>query len=296
MKKINFPLAIFLIQFAVHFQALATPVVLAPGVSPQEFQASLHSNSSLVSILEIFKRRALEPSPQEEKLYTLADQLSLPTPAIIAQIKNVHENSRLSATGVLFIRDLLEKISSRSFSKLEKNEIESLYCMGESLVADKASRCSLTGLASSEIKRRFPWADGLIVEYKFFDLNDSQSLKLDKISNYHFQIISLTHKAQDFYGSYEQMLQQNFTPETWVAGTCDEFSSSVDDFTLNQEALAYFSKDCLKAVRNPTQTGSTERWVRKNRHWLYAAGAVVLGGLAYSMKDKTVVVNTSLFK
>ena len=71
---------------------------------------------------------------------------------------------------------------------------------------------------------------------------------------------------------------------------------NVDEFSLREQGLAFFNPECLPELRAPRQKTSMSKWMESNRHWVYAAGALVVGGLVYSMKNKTVVVDTSGFK
>lgn len=270
------------------------PLVQAPGASPEKYQQFLNSHSSMVSVTEFLTQNS---KTNDEKIFSLADSLEQPPEQLLSQIERLRQESVLSENSAFFLRDLLDKLNTRSFSPEQNKRFQELVCFNESLLHSSLVKPCLTQkITSKELQKRFPWADAVLIEGRAFKLQGAGNLELNGPSAYHFQIISNTHKTLTFYGSLSQLLQQSFSPDTWVSGVCDEFSVNVDEFSLREQGLVFFNAECLPELRAPRQKASMSKWMESNRHWVYAAGALVVGGLVYSMRNKTVVVDTSGFK
>ncbi|MFS4459526.1 hypothetical protein [Bdellovibrio sp. HCB2-146] len=283
--------------FIFFFSTLAwaqRPLVLAPGASPEKYQQYLNSHSSMISVTDFLTQNS---KTNDEKIFSLADSLEQAPEQLLSQIEKLRQESIFSENAAFFLRDLLEKLNTRSFSAEQIKRYQELVCFNESLLHSSLMKpCLIQKMASKELQKRFPWADALVIEGRSFKLQGSSNLELNGPSIYHFQIVSNTHKTLTFYGSLSQLLQQSFSPDTWVSGVCDEFSVNVEEFSIREQGLAFFNSECLAELRNPRQKASMAKWMENNRHWVYAAGALVVGGLVYSMRNKTVVVDTSGFK
>ena len=270
------------------------PLVRAPGASPEKYQQFINSHSSMISVTDFLTQKS---TTNDEKIFSLADNLEQAPDQLLSQIERLRQESIFSENSALFLRDLLEKLDTRSFSSEQYKRFQELVCFNESLLhSSLAKPCLVQKMTAKELQKRFPWADAMLIEGRAFKLQGSGNLELNGSSAYHFQIVSNTHKTLMFYGSLSQLLQQIFSPDTWVSGVCDEFSVNVDEFSLRKQGLAFFNPECVPELRAPRQKTSMSKWMESNRHWVYAAGALVVGGLVYSMKNKTVVVDTSGFK
>jgi hypothetical protein len=240
---------------------------------------------------------AEQPARTDDKIYALADHLEDPADQLMAEIQNIYKEQILNEEALIFLRDLLDKAGTKSLNPAQRKTWQGLSCFNDSLlVPDGTLDCKTEKTKLVDLQRQFPWADGIKVESRFVRLQAQGQVSVFPTASYHFQILSNTHKTIPFYGTLAQLMQQSFQPEPWVSGNCDEFASNVDDFTLHEQAAAYFSDNCVQPIKNPVQKSSAKRWMIENKNWLYAGGAFALGALVYGMRNKKLVIDSSGFK
>jgi hypothetical protein len=271
----------------------ARPFILAPGSSPQDYQQFLGKHADLISVTDYLA--AVKPAT-DDKIFALADHLEDPADQLLAEIQNIHQELVQTEEGLLFIRDLLDKAAMKKLSPPQKKSWENLSCLNENLLNGVLpANCKSEKVLLAQMIRLFPWAEGILVEHRFVRLQKDGALILASGASYHFQILSNTHKTVNFYGTYAQLSQQSFQPETWVSGSCDEFSAHADDFAIRETSLVFFNDRCVQSLKNPVLKTSAQRWISENRNWLYAGGAFVLGAVVYGMRNKKMVIDTSGF-
>lgn len=292
MKTLFLIFALSLHVQTVRAQA-SRPLILSAGVSPLTYQQFLAQHPGFTSVADFL---ASLPSQSDEKVYALADHLEDPADQLLSEIENLHKEISLNENSQLFLRDLLDKAGAKPLTASQRKIWQGLSCLIDNLLGlEDSSQCKTDKIPISEIQRIFPWAEGLKIENRFIRLQGHGKIVLVPAASYHFQILSNTHKTVFFYGTLAQLKQQSFQPEAWVSGSCDEFSTTVDDFSLQEQGSVFFSDACVQSVKNPVQKSTLKRWAQENKNWLYAGGAFVLGAVVYGMKNKKLVIDTSGF-
>jgi hypothetical protein len=272
----------------------ARPLILAAGTSPQNYLQFLAQHPELTSITDYLA--GLQPG-NEERVYALADHLEDPADQLLGEVENLHRELTLSENALLFLRDLLDKAGAKTLTPSQRKIWQNLSCLNDNLLAlDESKICKFEKTQLSELQKIFPWAEGLRIESRFIRLQSQGQIAFILGASYHFQILSNTHKSTTFYGTLAQLKQQSFQPEAWVSGNCDEFTTTVDDFALQEQGSVFFNDTCVQSLKNPIQKSSVKRWAQENQNWLYAGGAFVLGAIVYGMKNKKLVIDTSGFK
>lgn len=287
----------FFLFFTAYLQAhlalaqTARPLIQAAGTSPLTYQQFLGQHPGLMSVTDFLAD--LKPS-NDEKIYALADHLEDPADQLLGEIENLHQEMAFSENALLFLRDLLDKAGAKTLSASQRKHWQGLSCLiDNSLALDASTLCKTEKSLLSDLQKYFPWAEGIRIENRFIRLQAQGQLTVVPGASYHFQILSNTHKSVHFFGTLAQLKQQSFQPETWVSGNCDEFSTAVDDFALQEQGSVFFSESCVQSLKNPTQKTSFKRWAQENKNWLYAGGAFVLGAVVYGMRNKKIVVDPS---
>ncbi|MNK96195.1 hypothetical protein D3C87_1164650 [compost metagenome] len=269
----------------------ARPLIQAAGTSPQAYQQFLGQHSGMTSVTDYL---ASIKASNDEKIYALADHLEDPADQLLGEIENLHQEMAMSENALLFLRDLLDKAEAKTLSPSQRKHWQYLSCwVDSSLAFEDSPLCKTEKSQLSELQKYFPWAEGIQVENRFIRLQSQGQIAVALSVTYHFQILSNTHKAVHFFGTLAQLKQQSFQPETWISGNCDEFSTTVDDFTLQEQGAVFFFFFCVQSLKNPIRKSSVKRWAQENKSWLYAGGAFVLGAIVYGMKNKKLVIDTS---
>ena len=283
-----------LLQSHMALAQAARPLIQAAGTSPQAYQQFLGQHPGFMSITDY--QVSNKPS-NDEKIYALADHLEDPPDQLLGEVENLHQEMAFSENALLFLRDLLDKAGARPLSVSQRKHWQGLSCfVDSSLALDTLALCKTEKTLLSELQKYFPWAEGLQVENRFIRLQTQGQITVVPGAIYHFKILSNTHKPVHFFGTLAQLKQQSFQPDTWVNGSCDEFSTTVDDFSVQEQGSVFFSEACVQSLKNPIQKTSLKRWAQENKNWLYAGGAFVLGAIVYGMRNKKVVVDPSGFQ
>ncbi len=144
----------------------------------------------------------------------------------------------------------------------------------------------------SSLKKQYPQLETVFVESFSFPLNENSQVTVSAQTPYQWTLLSNSVQPLVFFGTFEQLLNQQFVFENFVDGSCDGFSTRDLNMELMNRGIVFFSEECQRPAYVPTK----KSWASENRHWLYVAGAVVLGGVIYSMKDKKMIIDTSAFK
>ena len=288
----------FICCFEFQQQALAQsstrPLILSAGTSPQAYQQFINQHANMISLADYFA--TIQPR-KDEKVYALADHLEDPADQLLGEIQNIYKETTLTEDALIFLRDLLDKAGSKTLTSSQRKIWQTLSCFNDNLLApDENSACKTEKTKLTDLQKLFPWAEAIRIENRFIRLQASGEIALLPTAAYHFQILSNTHKTVLFNGTLNQLKQQSFQPEPWISGNCDEFTSTVDDFTLHEQALVFFNDSCLQPLKNPTQKSSAKRWMIENKNWLYAGGAFVLGAVVYGMRNKKLVIDSSGFQ
>ena len=267
------------------------PLILAAGASPLAYTRFLADHPAMISLTQ---HLAAIKFPTDEKIFALGDRLEEPLDSLLAEIENAHRETVQSEESLLFLRDLLDKAGLRNLNAAQRRRWQFLSCFNDNLRGQELiSPCKGRNVSLLEIRKRFPWAEGLMVGARFVRLQTQGMLEVLPDGAYHYQILSNTHQMVSFFGTLESLLQQSLQPEPWIAGTCDEFTTTVSDWNLLEQGAVFFNESCILPLKNPPRKTSAQRWMKENKNWLYAGGAFVLGAVVYGMRNKKMVIDTS---
>ena len=191
------------------------------------------------------------------------------------------------------MRDLTGKGLNGNFrSVADRRDLLHLHCKSIVLLNEGPSseKCETQVISIAPLQRRFPQAEKIMIETTVYSLTQEESVPLSPRTAYPWTLLSNSQNPVQFYGTYEQLVQQNLTFNDAVEGTCEGFTANTEEFNALSSAQVYFSESCQKVSHS---LPAEKSWVEKNRPWIYTAGAVALGVLVYSMKDKKMVINTN---
>lgn len=293
-SKTIFSLLIFVSVLAKAQEAV---FIQAPGASPNDFSEVAKNTKGLQTILDLQSSRIQKNPLQEEKIFALGEQLNRPVSELIQEIEDLHRMAPLTLVSLSFLKDLSEKILTRSVTSVEGSFLKNLFCQSGLLVDSSAEvSCKTTKVDLLTIRRQWPQAQALMIESRIIYLdnqNDSSNPSPEILPSvpYHWTLLSNSAQSISFYGTYEQLLQQRLVMENLIEGTCGEFSSRVDDFQVASKALVFFSKDCTKRLYRPIQKTSFAEWIDNNKKWVYPVGGLLIGGALWAAQGKTLIID-----
>lgn len=284
---------ILLVFLAVTTQAQEIIFIQAPGASSLDFNEVAKHTKGVQSILDLHKERIQKNPLQEEKFFTLGEQLGRPAAELILEIENFHKMAPLTEVSLNFLKDLSEKVLAGNLKTSENTFFKNLSCQSQLLTEDAANvSCRTSKVDLSALRRQWPQAQVLMLEGKMIPLEDlTLPPEILPSSLYHWILLSNTAQSLSFYGTYEHFLQQRLIMENYIDGTCQGFSANVDDFQIASKALVFFSKDCSKRLQRPLQKTSFAEWIDNNKKWVYPLGGVILGGVIFATQGKTLVID-----
>ncbi|HWU43777.1 MAG TPA: hypothetical protein VN132_10075 [Bdellovibrio sp.] len=284
-------LFIFTTAFASFAFAHENVLVQSPGASPIEFEKALHETKTWTSYVDLQVSRIQKNIRQEDKVLSLSEKLQSSPTDLRNTLDQMQSESALTETSLHFLRDLSEKVLAGTMNPSDTTYYKSLFCKASGVSSDAIpSECGSRKVDLAVIHRQWPLAQVLMIENKRVNLEET-SPQIPVNVSYHWTLLSNSQKVISFYGTYEQFLQQHFVSENLVDGTCEGFSSSIDDFEVSAKAIVFFSKDCTKALIEPDHKSSFAVWFEENKTWVYPVGAVLLGGAILSAQGKNIVID-----
>lgn len=283
MKQIILPIAIGFISFA----AKASILIQAPGTDSTLFESSLRGQSTAQTYSNFLIQKAQSNPQLEESLYSIAENLDAPSTEIISLLNA--GQGKLSPSSLNFTYDLTRKLSERS--DLARNQdLLRLNCKVRGLLSIPMDKCPPISVDFKAIKAQWPFAKVLLIESASYPLTSSSFVHISKDASYNFSLYSDSHKAIEFKGTYSQFMQQHFVGEPLINGTCSGFSSNIDDFAIQSAGSVFFNSECIKPLTESGKSRTTSEWMSDNKSWLIPVGIALLGGVAYSLKDKKLVI------
>jgi hypothetical protein len=262
-------------------------------VSAKEFDSFLADKKDLISYVDHYYSKLLSNSSQEQRLFALGDSVEQNISDVLRQVENIQMEFPQTEISLKFSHDFAEKLKPLAKTAGDKDRVEKLFCKSLSLQKDTDfAGCHKKVLDLRTLKLAYPQAEYLLIETQKISLKDQTTIEIAANVSYFWTLLSNAHKPVTYYGTFDQLLLQNFSFDNLVDGSCEGFSASVNDFEVNQRGLIFFNKACLKKLDRTDNQSSFSAWVSDNRKWLYTAG-VILGGaaIAYTMKDKTIVMD-----
>ena len=269
--------------------AVAAVVVQATTTSREDFNVFLNSHPEMVSYRQYFTDRIQSNTLQENILYKIAENLDAPAMEILQQLRSVESTGPLSSTSINFIYDLTTKLQERSDFR-NNPEMKILHCKVRGVLGMPLEKCAKVKVDLQAIVRQWPSTESFLIESATYDLTMPASLEISSEAVYQFTLLSNTHKAVVFKGSYIQFMQQHLIAEPMISGSCDGFSFNIDDFNITSSGSVFFNAACVKAINTPPTANNFSHWMEKNKSWVYPVGVLLIGGAgAYALKDKKIV-------
>jgi hypothetical protein len=191
-----------------------------------------------------------------------------------------------------FLIDLLEKLIEKA-DKHQKQKIQVILCKWTSLNSNNeitSKKCDQKSYSLQSFKDRNPEAEFLVAEDMGIQLNTQYSLRVYEQAVYNWKILSSTQKVISFRGTFADLNNQTFAKEKLITGDCESFTHSIDDLEIISRGSAYFLPDCRKSLNQP-ETSQARQWYEKNKSWVIPVGLVVLGAMAYKLKDKKIIIH-----
>lgn len=265
-----------------------TVLVRSASANESDFNYYLSDSSSVVAHVDYLRKLMTHTSSaQEEALFQLADNLYQTPLEILTDVEIISSRAPLTPTALMFLGDLLRRIEPKARTAREKELLKKHLCKVELLTQGfSANSCHQIKIETGSIKQSFPFAEILFLESK--EIKVYESLQIEPETKFNWTLASNAYQSIHFFGTYAEFLNQSFTPQPLVSGSCQSPVIQVDLNLLNR-TQAFFSKDCVGHAVENQNTLPSEGWFLRNRKWLIPVGLLVAGGVALSLKDKTLV-------
>ncbi|MDG0815456.1 hypothetical protein [Bdellovibrio svalbardensis] len=286
-------IAILILFISAISEAQEFILIQAPGASPIDFIETAKNTKGVRTIVDLQIEKIQTNASQEEKLFTLGEQLGRPASELIQEIEILHRSAPLTQVSLSFLADLSEKVLTTSLKKPEASFFKDLSCQSQFLTEEVTNApCKTLKVDLPTIRRQWPQAQALLIESQLLYLNE-QNLSPEVLPerSYHWTLLANSAQSISFYGTYDQFLQQRLVMENFIEGTCEGFSTRIDDFQLNSKALIFFSKDCTKRVHRPIQKTQFANWMENNQKWVYPLSGLLVGGAIFAAQGKTLVID-----
>lgn len=289
MKNFLLPL-LFIFPSNVFAQSI---LLQSPGSSSTAYQAFLKSHKDSISFVDHTQVRLQKNERQETRLFQLGDSFSQNVQTTVTQLKAIQNEGPLTLLSLRYVRDLTEKSLALKISPTERQELLHFYCKSVALLSEGPVLfpCPTQFTSLQKLAKKYLNLDKVFIESQGFTLEDTAPLSPK--TAYQWTLVSNSQTPVTFFGTFEQLLNQQFVFANFVDGGCEGFTTRDLDFELTNHGVLYFSDECVRRIQSHEEKKS---WVAEHKTWLYTAGAIVLGGIVYSMKDKKMVINTSSFK
>lgn len=285
-------LIFFLIIIAPGLSKAQNVLFQGPGASQVQFQIFLNNHKNYISYVDHIHSRLQNNQVQEESLFQLSEIVIQNPDLVLEELKKIQEKEALTLVSLRFIRDLSDKMLGEKLKPETQKEFQGIYCKSISILNEGPSlhSCRWQNAVLASLQKRYPQIER--IEIESFAFSPQETAPLAERAPYQWTLLSNSHKALHFYGTFEQLLNQHFNFEEFVSGTCDNYSVGNLDFELQQTGNIFFSKDCVQKAQTPIKENS---WMPSKKTILISAGVLGAIGLISIAKDKTLVIDTSSF-
>lgn len=273
-----------------------TILVQAPFSSPSLYNGFLNSHENIVSFSDYIKNKLQKNSSQESQLFKLGDYFSQNVQETIQSVKTIQSESPLTLLSLRYIRDLSEKALLQKNLGNEKIELLHFYCKTSLLLNEGPILypCNKQFVPLVALKKQYPYITQVLLETVPFGFEEKATVAVSAQTSYQWTLLSNTHAPIHFFGTFQQLLNQQLPAEPLIQGDCEGFTYQDLDFEVVNEGIVFFSDTCQKKVQ-PFE--DKKSWVSENKNLLITAGGLVAAGLLYNyMKGKKIVFGTSSFK
>lgn len=270
-----------------------TVLLRAPGASPVAFQQFLETHPNAVSFIDHTLSRAQKNTSQEARLFQLGDSAQQDISTTLSELKKIQMEAPLTLISLRYLRDLSEKALEQKVSISTRQELTHIYCKSVSLLNEGPIlfNCAAQYTSLQKLFKKYPQVARVQIETLALTAADSVSLAPN--TPYQWTLLSNAQKPVSFFGTFEQLMNQQFSFENFVEGDCGSHSIRDLDFDLTTRGLVYFNNECQARAQAGTEQ---EKWYENRKTWIYTAGALVVGGLVYAMKDKKLMIDASALK
>lgn len=273
-----------------------TILIQAQESSSTEFTDFLENHKEAYSLIKHYQTQVQQNKVQENQLFKLADSLDDDLARVAQSIKAVENQAPLTLLSLRYIRDLSEKALMKNIEARQRLEFLHAYCKTALLLneAPIVQSCTTQEVGLGQLNKKFPNHGTLLIESLPFPVSDKNPLTVSRQTAYQWTLLSNTHTPIHFFGTFQQLINQQFQPETIIKGNCETFNADTDDFEVMNRASVFFSSLCQKKIKPIEEKKS---WLKENRKTLlYTAGAIIMTGFMVDyMKDKEFTLDDSLF-
>lgn len=286
----------FLIIFSTANCWARTILLQAPLSSNAQYEDFLNNHQDVQSFVDHLTGSLQKNYSQESQLFKLTDMFTQNISNTIQALKVIQSESALTLLSLRYIRDLSEKSLALGISVRERQEFQRIYCKSALLLKEGPIlySCASQHIALSPLKKRYPQIVKVLIETVPFAVEDKGAISIIEQTPYQWTLLSNAFAPIHFFGTFQQLMNQQFQFEHLINGDCESFSHQDLDLEVMNEGVVFFSETCQKKVK---PFDDKKSWVSENKTLLLVAGGLVVTGLIYNYtKGKKYVIDTTSFK
>lgn len=266
-----------------------TILIQSPDASEADYRLYLESHPEILSVASFFAQKAKRNHLQETQLMQLGALQIQDLNLNLNKIIELQAAGPLSLHSLRFLQDYTEKMLQKQITLAQRQTLLSFYCKSFLLLQEggQTFSCERKSIDLSQLKQKYPFTESVVIESRNF--LPHETIVLTAKTKYQWNLLSNSKKPITFYGTFDEILEQNFAFENLIEGSCSAFTAMNFDLNLELNYKIYFSNSCI--VRKDTL--SEISFYEKNKPWIATLGVLLLGGIVYSLKDKTLVFKTA---
>ncbi|MGZ3770517.1 MAG: hypothetical protein ACXVCP_10310 [Bdellovibrio sp.] len=283
--------------FMVCQNSFARPIVIQSiSTSESQYNNFLANHENVISYSQHIQYQMQTNPSQESQLFRLSDMFNGNIKETIEAIKKIQSESPLTLTSLRFIRDLSQKALQQKNTPIEQSELITFYCKSSVLLEEGplVYPCSQKRESLSLLKKYYPYINKVLLETVPVEVDGKNSLPLSAQAPYQWTLLSNTHVPIHFYGTFQQLLNQQLTSETLINGNCEGFTHQNLEMDILNEGMVFFSDTCVTKIKPLEEKKS---WLSENRNLLLATGGVLAAALLYNYtKGKKITIDATALK
>lgn len=286
----------FLIIFFTSESWARTILIQAPVSSNLQYKEFLNTHSEVQSFSDFVEARLQKNQNQESQLFKLGDLFNQNISETLRTLKTIQSEGPLTLLSLRYIRDLTEKALAQKNSTAERQELVHLYCKSSLLLNEGpiSYSCPSQYISLSLLKKSYPQLVRVSIETVPIDIENKENVLLSQQTTYQWTLLSNSHSPIHFFGTFQQLLNQQFQFEDLINGACEGFSHQNLDLEIINEGSVFFSDTCQKRVK---PFDDKKSWASENKTLLIVAGSLIVAGLVYNYtKGKKYVIDMTALK
>lgn len=282
---------IFILLATAEISLAQAILIRSAAANKTDYMRYLSEAPDMISPVDYARLSIVNNSTMETSVFALADSLNQSSQEVLMKIEEVASKAPLSATSLQFLVDLLRRIQLSSKTKIEKESVREYICKVEHLSrAPSAISCQTTRIEVEVLFEHFPFAEAVFLESQ--EIRPHNNMQIVAEQRYNWTLSSNAYQSIRFYGTLTELLNQTFTPQPLVVGHCMSYDIQMDS-ALKDRTVAFFSAECIRSSADVQKSSNLGTWFSDNRKWLIPAGLLLAGGIALSLKDKTLILDIS---